>query len=151
MICNYLQEKEKIKRRFTSLKHHVTFNAAEMKILIIFIYFSVFFGSILITFTITLHGFENRISGIGKYFTCESIGIQEEACIRSFEKIKSEVSAIITYALIGLYPLVSLIYVVNIQELRQKYSWLLKRTGHKEITSTSGTFRRRGTSTSTGV
>ena len=150
MICKYLQEKEIIKRRITSLKHHATVNAAEMKILIIFVYFSVFLGSILVTFTIRLHGFENLITDIGKYFTCESFGIQED-CIRSFERVESEASAIITYALIGFYPLVSLIYVVNIQELRQKYSWLFNTAaGHKGL-STNGTVRSQGTITSTGV
>lgn len=122
-----------------------------MKILIIFVYFSIFIASTLITFTLRLHGFDHLVSGIGNHFSCEAGGIQEEECHRSFERVESEVSSIITYALIGLFPIVSLIYVINFQELKQKFSRLFKRTGHREILSNSGSFRPRGTSTSTST
>ena len=123
-----------------------------MKILIIFVYFSIFLGSTLITLTIRLHGFDDLISGITTHFSCESAGVEAEECSRSFERVESEVSTIITYALIGFFPIVNLIYVINFQELKQRFSWLFKRMARKEITSTtSGTFRTRGTSTSTST
>ena len=53
-----------------------------------------------------------------EYFFCEAAGIPRSTCERSFERLAVNVALAIGYALLGLYPIVSLIYVVNVEELR---------------------------------
>ena len=122
---------------------------AEVKIVILFVYFSIFLASILVTFTVRLHGIDTLIKEIRQYFVCEATGIMPgKVCDRSFERLETEVISIITFTLIGFYPIVSLIYVVNIQELKKKVS---RRTTRKEIVSIGNYRRTASTSTSTGV
>ena len=131
----------------STLKQQATITTPEMKILIIFIYFSTFLAGILVTFTVRLHGINTLINEISEYFMCEATGIMPgKVCDRSFERLETEVISIITFALIGFYPIVSLFYVVSIRELKQKVS---RRAVCKKITST---YRRTAsTSSNTGV
>lgn len=75
----------------------------------------------LITFTIGTRTAPQFILDIGVYFACEALGVRpgQEPCERSFERLGLEIPLDISLALVGLYPVVSLVYVVNIEDLKQ--------------------------------
>ena len=57
------------------------------------------------------------------YFACEETGtIPGKRCSRPLDRLDAAVIFTIFGCLLGLYPLVNLIYVVNIKELKQKFS-----------------------------
>ena len=43
-------------------------------------------------------------------------------CERSFERVNGEVFIVISYVFLGLYPVVNLVYVVNVMELKNSCS-----------------------------
>ena len=60
---------------------------------------------------------------IGEYFACEETGaIPGKDCSKPLDRLGGMVSYTIARCLWGLYPLVNLIYVVNVKELKQKFS-----------------------------
>ena len=108
----------------------------EIKILIILIYYSIFLAGVISSFTVRLYGINSLITDIRKYFACEAVGVMPgKVCERSFERLGSEIMSVISYSLIGFYPIVNLIYVVNVQDLKQKVLRLLGRGGHMQATS----------------
>lgn len=114
-------------------------NKSELKILILLIYFSILLAGIITSFTLRLTGINSLITDVGTYFSCEARGNVpgQEACDRSFERLGSEILSVFSYLLIGFYPIVSLIYVVNVQELKQKVLILLGRGGRTRVASNS--------------
>ena len=56
---------------------------------------------------------------LSEYFICAATGISGRTCERSYERLASDIPIAIGYALLGLYPIVALIYVVNVEELKQ--------------------------------
>ena len=70
-------------------------------------------------FTVTLRNQPKFVAELTEYFFCEAAGIQGNICERSFERLASDVPVTIGYALLGLYPIVSLIYVVNVEEIKE--------------------------------
>lgn len=128
-----------LKKTLSSLKRHTAVNKSELKILILLIYFSILLAGIITSFTLRLTGINSLITDVGTYFSCEARGNVpgQEACDRSFERLGSEILSVFSYLLIGFYPIVSLIYVVNVQELKQKVLILLGRGGRTRVASNS--------------
>ncbi len=62
---------------------------------------------------------------IGKYYICESGGIDpddSEECDRSgFQQYKTTELTVCAYILLGMFPAVNLIFVVNIKEYKQSF------------------------------
>ena len=92
---------------------------AKIKLLIIFCYFFVFLALTQTAFTVTLRNQPKFVAELTEYFFCEAAGIPGNICERSFERLASDVPVAIGYALLGLYPIVSLIYVVNVEEIKE--------------------------------
>lgn len=105
----------------------------ELKVLIISCYYVIFAVFIVTTFTITHAQMEAQLlRDIGSYFACEATGTSSE-CERSFAELGGEIFSILSLILIGLFPIVNLAYVLNIQELKHYISrhapkWLLSST-----------------------
>ena len=60
---------------------------------------------------------------LGEYFACEATGaIPGKDCSRPHDRISAIVLITIAEVLWGLFPLVNLIYVVNVTELKHKFS-----------------------------
>ena len=96
---------------------------AELKILIVFLYFSIFTVTSLIAFTIISQNITDFASELTFYFVCESQGIQPgRTCERGFNRIGAEVALMFAYIFLGFFPLVSLVYVINCQEIKKKFS-----------------------------
>ncbi len=76
--------------------------------------------------TIALEGFQTKLS---EYFMCEATGEfpGKVPCDRSFDRLGAVTLGTVGYVMVGFFPFVSLIYVVNINELKMKLNMLLKR------------------------
>ena len=108
-------------------------SAPELKVLIVFIYFFIFGVVSMIAFTIATQTVTDFISELTVYFVCESQGVQPgRTCERGFvkEQTQSEVALAFVYILMGFYPVVNLVYVVNFQEVKERFKskWLDKRS-----------------------
>ena len=97
-------------------------NVAERKLLIIFCYY-------VVSTVVNLTAFSDFASKsdifeveLNRYFACELAGHDpSNPCPRTFEGVWTEVPVIIAYGLHGILPLVNLIFVVSLQELREKF------------------------------
>ena len=72
--------------------------------------------------TIVLRNQPIFIIQLKAYFLCESMGVPGNNCERSFGRFNSKVSLVISYLFLGLYPIINLIYVVNVKELKNSCS-----------------------------
>ena len=55
------------------------------------------------------------------YFTCEALS--RDDCDRDvFERLGSETGVSVIYAMVGVWPLVTLLYVVSPKELKERFS-----------------------------
>ena len=109
-ICLPLQD------RITKPSTKVT---AEIKLLIIFSYFFVFLAVSQTAFAFALRNTPSFAAELAEYFFCEAAGISGLTCERSFERIAGDIPVAIGFVLYGLYPVVTLIYVVNVEELKE--------------------------------
>ena len=109
-ICLPLQD------RITKPSTKVT---AEIKLLIIFCYFFVFLAVSQTAFAFALRNTPSFAAELAEYFFCEAAGIPGRTCERSFERIAGDIPVAIGFVLYGLYPVVTLIYVVNVKELKE--------------------------------
>ena len=93
----------------------------EIKISVILIYFSLFLGTSQTALTFVLRNIPNYTSELKTYFLCESSGqLPGKVCERSFERLGWEIVIVIAYIILGCYPVVQLIYVVNVKDLKQE-------------------------------
>ncbi len=93
---------------------------AERKVLIVFCYYIVLAVVALTTFTLTTRNDEVTVKRIFLYFVCEQKGHNpDDPCSRSdFEELTYPAWTTMSYILLGMFPIVNLIYAVNIQELK---------------------------------
>ena len=96
----------------------------EMKILIVLCYYVLSAVIALISFTLSTKNSEQFVSRLLDHFDCEMHGQDPEnpmACDRNdFRQFSSPELAALVAALFSLFPVVNLVYVVNIKELKQK-------------------------------
>ena len=124
---------------YALIKKLINLHSPELKILIISCYYVTFAVFIVTTFTITHIQMEAQFfSDVASYFACEATGTGSE-CDRSFGELSGEIFSFLSLILIGLFPIVNLVYVLNIQELKQQISrhvpkWLLS-SGHATVSS----------------
>ena len=98
------------------------FNTPEFKILIIFICYFVITAVSLIAFTILGVVGPKFEEHLGEYFACEATGaIPGKDCSRPQDRLSGIIIYTLSRCLLGLFPLVNLIYVVNGKELKQTF------------------------------
>ncbi len=107
-------------------------STAEKKILIVFCYY-ILLGVIALTaFTLSVKDNEIVAHEYETYFLCESKGIDPnnpDECDRSgFEQYQTTGLTVCGYILVGIFPAVNLIFVVNIKELKGFFSHLATTT-----------------------
>ena len=100
-------------------------STAELKILITFIYYALINGSLLAFSAVGNLGggfFEELFI----YLSCESTGIMlgKVRCERAFQRLELKIPLTAGLILVGLYPIVNLLYVLNIKEVKR---WLSRR------------------------
>ena len=114
------QKKGSLKALLQSRLH---INPAELKILIVFVYSIIFAAIGVIVFMIGSRNAGAFLNQLTTYFGCEALGIQPgQMCQREFDRTALEVLIDITLFFTSIYPIVSLIYVVNVQELKAFYN-----------------------------
>ena len=73
----------------------------------------------LTTFTVTTRNVERFAKEVGLYFLCEAVG-PEDPCDRNrFEELLHPELTAISFILLGLFPAVNLVFVINVNELKQ--------------------------------
>ena len=104
---------------------------AELKILILFFYFFILNVVTVTSSSIASQNIAEFETELTLYFACESQGVQPgRICERGFNRMGSEAALIFVYILLGFFPVVSLIYVINYQEMKRKLSKWLDRSGN---------------------
>ena len=111
-----------------NIKHQFRANAAEIKILIALTYYFLLGAFITAAVTIPAYGFSQFNTDISNYFLCESSGTNpNKVCDREFERFNSRMVFITALLIVGMFPIVNLVYVLNVQELKKILSRRLKR------------------------
>ncbi len=88
-------------------------------------------------FTIATRNAEKFTTEVVRYFECERKGVDpDNPCNTSgYESIPNIYIAMLSFILVGIYPLINFIYVSNVQELKQhlknRFPSLFKRSEQK--------------------
>ena len=136
-------------------KSRNTISAAERKALIVFVYYVIVTFFILLGLALNVRYREYFLSEILCYFRCESKGVDpDNPCDASgFMNRVTLTMTSIAYVLLGLFPLVNFLFVVNVRLLKQHLEkWLpcqLKRPRKEKKASSSVTPNQDTTSTNT--
>lgn len=102
---------------------------AEAKVLVILIYHLILGVVVLTILTNSLTNQSRFREEVGIYFECEKSGIIEDdpsyensTCSKmGFERLIEPIPTAIAFILLGLYPSVNLIFIVNIKELKKEF------------------------------
>ena len=94
---------------------------------------------IITTFTVhKLQNLEQFISDIRTYFVCEATGTLRD-CDKPIPELQRRILSIVVFSAVGFFPIVNLIFVLNIRELKQKMSKLFLKSGQQLSRSSKGT------------
>ena len=101
---------------------------AERKILISFSYYVLFTVVALTAFTIATRNSESLAEQLSHYFACEGKGNDpNNPCDRNtFLQLTIPLLSVIGFILVFLLPAVNLVYVLNIKELKEKFTVMKK-------------------------
>ena len=108
---------------------------AEVKVLFIFVFFTIFIVIAITNLSVVLRSYESFGEELLKYFTCESTGMSPgKSCSRSnFEREDPTAPAVtINFIVTAIYPLMTLIYVVKVADIKK----FLNRQTAKQTTAT---------------
>ena len=105
---------------FAHIKKILKYHSGEVKVLIVSVYFAILALFIITTFTIhKVQHLPRFLSDITSYFMCEATGTLRD-CDKPIPALQRRILSIVTFSLVGLFPVVNLIFVLNIRELKQK-------------------------------
>jgi len=133
-------------------KHPFKVGTAERKILIVFCYYVLLGVIALTTFTLTTRNGTLAADAVADYWQCEITGVDpENPCDRLrdlFEALTYPGLTSVSYFLLGIFPAVNLIFVVNIAEIKQKFrTWCGQAAKFHSIEEQSSTSTATATST----
>lgn len=102
--------------------------AAERKLLIVFCYYVVLAVISLTSFTMSTRDASAIATHTLEYFLCEQGGHNPETpCSRAaIDEMTDPVISTMSYILLGLFPIVNLVYALNVQELKEHCRWCRK-------------------------
>ena len=115
----------------TNSTYPVKTGKAEIKLFIVCFYYIIFVAMSLSSLTLSTRNFEALRSALWVYFFCEQGGRDpDNMCSRDdIERLTHPFMTSISFIFIGLFPVVNLIYVVNIQETKDTLKkWKFKRS-----------------------
>lgn len=103
---------------------------AERKLLIVFCYYVLLAAIALTTFTLSIKDTSEITEHLINYFSCERDGHNSSnPCSRSeLEALNNPTLTTLSYVLLGLFPVVNLVYAVNIDELKVYLQCLRKKS-----------------------
>ena len=88
-------------------------STAEIKIIIVLCYYALFGIVALSNFSIEIGERENTTEAITQYFFCEAVGSGAECDRSGFDHFGHHGLAVLVYLLLGLIPVINLIFVIN--------------------------------------
>ena len=98
------------------LKSYLLMSTAELKILITFLYYVISLASILALSAVGNDGPTELI----RYFSCEATGILPgKVCERTFQTPATEIPVNLSLVMLGLFPAVNLVYILNLTKIKQ--------------------------------
>ena len=102
-------------------KGSISFGSAEKKLLVIFIYFEFLAGLALVIFTLNVRFGDVVVQSIRDFFLCEQRGHDPENPCSRFEINRYGVPWVsaLSYIIIAAYPIINLIYAVNIKRVKE--------------------------------
>ncbi len=112
-----------------NIRQQLRKNKPEIKILIILCYYFLVGAFMLSGVIVPAVNYLQFIAAASNYFLCESTGVDpnKNACERSFEKYDSRIVFTTCLFLIGVLPIVDLLFVLNVQETKKILSRPLER------------------------
>ena len=113
------------------LKSYLLMSTAELKILIIFLYYAICLSSVLALSSVGNVGslFSDELI---RYFSCEATGIiAGKVCERTFQRLSTEIPVNLALVLLGLFPVVNLVYVLNLTKIKR---WISRQCTHQSST-----------------
>ena len=130
-------EDNKLRAVCLKIKQTLKMKSAEVKVLTILSYYFILAVIVLTNTTIRVIDMPQFFADLVANFTCESI--PDGFCERAFENLGAEIITMINYLLFGMYPIVNLLYVINIRELKMKYlKWQVQIGRRKTTPRTAG-------------
>ena len=143
-FINYYQFSQKqrlFKYRENSKSYLFGLSTAEKKIILIFLYYIVLSSNNLISYTISSSFLNLFHDAITDNFLCESVRTDPNTtCPEEFHNYRAtEALSIVTFCLLGLFPLVNLLFAINVEEIRVKFKrWFCnKKSSRSRTASTS--------------
>ena len=99
------------------------FGTAERKILIIFCYYILLVVVALTSFTLNTRNSEPFLEALINYFFCEGRGNDpNNPCDRNtFHQYSNPELTTISFVLINIFPVINLVYALNIKEMKEKF------------------------------
>ena len=95
----------------------------EIKLLLVFFYYLILGSEALIAFVLNAKGIGPFAAAVAKYFACEAAGyVAGETCNnekKAYESLNNVGISVLSYLLLGLLPVASLVFVVNLREVKQ--------------------------------
>lgn len=105
----------------TQSKSPFKLSTAEKKLLIVFCYYILLGAFALHTFVLSTRNAKRRVDKFSDHFKCEASGSGADCSKSELVTFTFPWHSIISNMLFGLFPAVNLIFVTNIQELKQFY------------------------------
>lgn len=103
----------------------------ERKLLIALSYYVILTAFVLTSFTLSVRNIEPFAAELLRHFTCEQRGQNPEnpmLCDRQrFRRLAYPEVTAAAFVLLGLFPVVNLVYVLNVKELKEKWKACRKR------------------------
>ena len=118
----------------------------ETKVLVIVSYFFLFLVESQVAFTFALREAPQFRSALEGYFICEAFGVSNtSSCDRSmfFDRTAGQSAIVLGYVILGFYPVVNLMYVVDVKEIKRKVLRWLGRADEASIAHNSMSSHRR--------
>ena len=136
--CHFHLQGWSFKAKYMAIRQQLRMNMAEIKILIALCYYFLLTAFLLAAITIPATNYPNFMADISEYFLCESTGTNpnKKVCERNFERFDSRMVLIASILIVGMFPIVNLIYVLNVQEIKKILSRRLnKRRAQLSLTT----------------
>lgn len=101
-------------------KQSLQIGTAEKKLLVALCYYMLVTALTQVTYVLTLKDFPTFVMNIFSYFICEKKGYDPDCpCSRSeFERFNYPTLTAFAYVTLALFPMCLLVFIVNIQELK---------------------------------
>ena len=93
---------------------------AEKKLILVFAYYIVFGVLALVLFSVTFRDLDEFRDSVTDYFVCEAFGEDpDNPCPRDYEDFRHRDLESAVYLLMGFIPVVSLVFIINIESVKK--------------------------------